>query len=227
MRRMTHVYHCSPVSRLAGLRAHSSPKQGRSGVYVAPSFFDSVAWAISYVAHKKRDARTYRHLTIYRLQAPREIVEKAWRSNSWENELFIPDWQAKLLKMDWQKTFTYEQLCDIHTAHYRKRTNGLLARSDIERTARRVRLTNCAAKHYLEFKEKFADLAMRGGHADQISVRKHLRQLACFILRGHWEPEVIHRVDNADLDKVKEAATMLRFYLNLGEQTIGQPRALA
>ena len=227
MKRMTHVYHCSPVSRLAGLRAHSSPKQGRSGVYVAPTFFDSVAWAISYVAHKKRGDHTYRYLTVYRLQAPRELVEKAWRSSSWENELFIPDWQVKLLKMDWHKTFTFHQLCEIHIAYSRKRVAGFMARSDVERTARRVRLTNCAAKHYLELKEKFADLAMRGGHVDQLSVRKHFRELARFIVKGSWEPEVIHRVDNADLDKVREAATMLRFYLNLGEQTIGQPRALA
>lgn len=169
--KMIHVYHVSPKENLWILRPQRSPKQGQSGVYVAPKFIDSVKWFTSYVAYKKGDTQNknrthraaeegkgwhgkdmqYQTAYIYTIECPKYVLNNAWYETEWEREYFIPENELHKLKVISMKKYTFQELNHINDRYYSLRNDR--TRTDVLAVAKEAR-NNIAARYYLELRDK-------------------------------------------------------------------------
>lgn len=152
------VYHVSPEAHLktirpARARAKSGSKLGR-GVFVAPKFKDALAWADSYVKHKKSSGQ-YKTLTIYTLQIPREILKTAYYAAWWEPEYFIPEELADQIQIVSSQTMTNKEIVSL----YRRSLSLYWQNRQIQSNPSKIKelaKTNLAAKLYLDLFDRFA-----------------------------------------------------------------------
>lgn len=181
----TYVYHVSPKSSIVRLRPTSARKglqaikQGTSGIYVAPKFRDAVAWATSFVGHKKYNTQkpnerlkekgggyhgdkfpeTYNNLTIYKIEVPEDLLKIVWKSSSWEPEYFIPAEYMDNLKIIKSKTYSMNDLILMDNKRSQKRTE--LASSSLL-TIKKASKSNLAARYYLELTDFYNQYLLKG-----------------------------------------------------------------
>lgn len=160
-REKVHVYHVSPKSDIYNLKPtgfHSGQQSislRQAGIYVAPKFSDAVAWAASYVAYKKSKEKhqdlVYKNLTIYEIEIPKDILQKAWKNDSWEPEYFISKEHMSQMRIVKSKTYSQKDLFQMYNTKLSKRSETYLnAVGNIKKVGKK----NIAAKYYLEITDE-------------------------------------------------------------------------
>lgn len=192
------VYHVSPMPNLKRIRpettrAETGKRLGR-GVFVAPKFRDALAWADSYVKHKKPGGQ-YKNLTIYELQIPRDVLRTLYYATWWEPEYFVPEELADQIRIISSKTMTNKEIVGLYRrilAIQFKEQQGL---PDLARI-RKLAKTNLAARLYIDLFDRHASERMRlRDHAREEQVKEALKKLKDMVLRpneeifGHDEAE--------------------------------------
>lgn len=228
----TYVYHISPVSNLKKIRptgvnkGQQSVKMGKAGIYVAPKFKDAVAWGTTYVAMKKYDTQKrnervkelgigthgekgpkhYQELTIYKIEIPKEILNKSeiWRSSFWEPEYFIPEEYVDEMRIVQSKTYTTNELSLMYNKFSQKRMEFMT--KDIE-IIKKISKTNLAAKYYLELITSYNNALLKGkkpiiSDSDNVGsehfIRQKIENLKQYMFsneRSSWRLEPIVKVD--------------------------------
>jgi len=176
-------YHVSPEASIQQFTPHYSPKLKMRGVYVSPTYRSLIAdWALGYVFWKKHEGK-HEHLhnvTIYRLGVPVEVanrVEKLWQdaldqayedqgfgvygSWLWGKQYFIPEQDLGQIEIISRKTLTFHEILDIDNRHCGYRRH--IFDCNLQKFATQVRLTNRAAKAYLDLLEAIREQALRDG----------------------------------------------------------------
>lgn len=197
-RKWEYVYHVSPKSDIRKLRAFGQSgnhvvDQKSPGVYVAPTFKDAVAWAISYVSHKKsymKMPRSYRkddekpnkryhekpsyykNITIYKLRVPSDVVRQSWGLNFWEPEIFIAEDDLSDVEIVSQKTYPTEELWDLHDRQRKKESE--YRQKDTDNAIADVTNTNLAAQEYLRLKNELANRVLKQGKSINLERAKDL-----------------------------------------------------
>lgn len=151
---------------------------GDAGIYLAPKFRDAVAWATSFVMHKKRDLHTrnrstrmddegkgypekdyyYRNLTIYEVEMPKELADSCWRNNTWEQEIFVPQDLMPQLRIVKSRTWDVQDLFNLYK---RQRDINNTMAGDDHSLVNRVAKTNVAAQAYKRYHDEYANLRLR------------------------------------------------------------------
>jgi hypothetical protein len=184
----THVYHVSPDPNIHKFRATGGNSgiqavpQKQAGLYVAPSSKDAIAWATSYVLHRRKPT-SYNSLTVYTIKVPKSIIKNAWYNSSWEKEFFIPEQQMDQLEIVARKTYTKDEFYDAGARTDGKRVE--LAHTKTKRDAEKLRLTNLAAKEYLRLSDKVSNESLTGKLARIDQIRELLKKLKSYL----YEPK--------------------------------------
>ncbi len=171
----SNIYKLKPTGRNSGVQA---VKQGQAGIYVAPSFMDSVKWWMTYVSGTKTkklrkiggypksdeaDAKfsyNYDIATIYEIEIPKKILDKCWFSNDWEKEYFIPEEYIPHLKIISSKKYHTNDLSKIYKKNERKKMDDLGSRelSKMQEASK----SNEAIRLYFYFKDKLNNFLLKG-----------------------------------------------------------------
>ena len=184
------VYHVSPHPNLKKIRpettrAKSGSRLGR-GVFVAPKFRDALAWADSYVKHKKPGGQ-YKELTIYKLQIPRDTLKTLYHASWWEPEYFVPEELADQIQIVSSKTMTNKEIVGLYRrilAIKFKEQQGL---PDLARI-RKLAKTNLAARLYIDLFDALADVRMKGqDDPREPEIKDALKKLKDMVLRQNHE----------------------------------------
>jgi len=184
------VYHVSPHPNLKKIRpettrAESGSRLGR-GVFVAPKFRDALAWADSYVKHKKPGGQ-YKELTIYKLQIPRDTLKTLYHASWWEPEYFVPEELADQIQIVSSKTMTNKEIVGLYRrvlAITFKERQGPPDRAKIRKLAK----TNLAARLYIDLFDTLADVRMRGqDDPREPEIKDALKKLKDMVLRQNYE----------------------------------------
>lgn len=159
--RMSTVYHVSPVSNMKKIRAGKQRNMTREhgrGVFVAPRFSDALAWADSFVKHKKPGGQ-YKNLTIYELEIPTETLRTLYHATWWEPEYMIPEELSDQIRIVSSRTFPNKEIVRL----YRRSLNLKFAEKQGNELVkiRGLAKTNLAARLYMDLFEKYANLRMR------------------------------------------------------------------
>ena len=185
---MRTVYHVSPRSGIRDLRAIGHSRgvraltgKGQPGLFVAPKFKDAVAWAVSFVSHKRTETQKpnerlkekeegggnhsekgvgpYKNLTVYEIEVPDEVLRRSPYTAWWEPEYFISSEEMPLLSIKKSKTYSMEELKSIYNKSLRERPN-YAPQGDQE--IKILAKTNKAARYILELKDLYNRLLMAG-----------------------------------------------------------------
>jgi len=115
----TTCWHASPKADITKFAGHAlkQEKTGKTGLYVAPTYLESIAWAASYVMHKKKGCDTYRNLSFYKLSIPREILNKAWKNDGWQKEFFIEEKHFSEIQIISHKTLSCNEITSLYARH--------------------------------------------------------------------------------------------------------------
>ena len=235
------VYHVSPRSDVFELRPTGSKKGQRSyigkkqsGVYVAPRFRDSVAWAVTYVGGIKSKSQkpnerlkekggglhgedgpiNYKYLTIYQMKVPKEILQKSAYESLWEPEYFISADNIDQLKIIKSKTYSLEELQFIYNRmsqkRYEVRGNDI---NDIKKASK----TNIAARYYLELIDIYNKKLMKGAkpllkepkstYGNEHFIHQKIEQLKKYIITSgnNWTSiKLIERPDKQQIEEIEK-----------------------
>jgi hypothetical protein len=184
------VYHVSPNPNLKKIRpertdAQSGSKLGR-GVFVAPKFRDALAWADSYVKHKKPGGE-YKNLTIYELNIPRDTLKNLYKSSWWEPEYFVPEELADQIQIVSSKTMTNKEIVGLYRRVLSLKFIERQGVSDLSRI-KRLAKTNTAARLYIDLFDTHARELMRlRDPAREIEIKEALKKLKDLVLRPNEE----------------------------------------
>jgi hypothetical protein len=182
----THVYHVGPRSDMFKLRpiGHSkgtraSIGKGQPGLFVAPKFRDAVAWAVTYISHKKyytqkptervkekgggwhseKGVQDYKNLTIYKINVPKEILKKSSYTYSWEPEFFISSEHLDQMNIVSSKTYNIYELSKMYSKRSNKRSESHPSKlANIKKVAK----TNLAARLYLKLLDSYNSALLQG-----------------------------------------------------------------
>jgi hypothetical protein len=232
------VYHVSPRSDMFELRPTGSKKGVRSyigkkqsGVYVAPRFRDSVAWAVTYVGgiksqsqkpnerlkekgggwHGENGPRDYKHLTIYQIKIPKEILEKSTYESFWEPEYFIPEEHMDSMRIIKSKTYSIKDLQKLYeksnAKRYEVKGNDI---NDIKKASK----TNIAARYYLELIDIYNKKLMKGAkpllkepestYGNEHFIHQKIEQLKKYIITSNNNWTSIKLIERPDKQQIKE-----------------------
>lgn len=193
----TYVYHASPESGIFRFKptghhgGYQQVRMNRGGLYVAPKFSDAVAWATSYVAHKKgknhptsADPIFFRNITIYKIRIPKKILFYSWKSSDWEKEFFISDDDLDSLKITSRKTYSFHDLIRVCQKENRKKWDCSRSRWDV--ATAHARTHNLAAKYYLQLKDELNTLRLSGWDGNVQAVTELISGLANFLWDVPW-----------------------------------------
>lgn len=174
--RMSTVYHVSPVNNMKKIRAgrqRSMTKEHGRGVFVAPRFSDALAWADSFVKHKKPGGQ-YKNLTIYELEIPTETLRTLYHATWWEPEYMIPEELSDQIRIVSSRTLPNKEIVRL----YRRSLNLKFAEKQGNELATISALakTNLAARLYLDLFNSYAATRM-GGRPEQNEIKDALERL--------------------------------------------------
>ena len=235
------VYHVSPRSDMFELRPTGSKKGVRSyigkkqsGVYVAPKFRDSVAWAVTYVGgiksqsqepnerlkekgggwHGEDGPRNYKNLTIYQIKIPKEILHKSAYESFWEPEYFISEDDMDKLKIIKSKTYSLGELQFIYDRASKKRYEFI--GNDIN-YIKKASKTNIAARYYLELIDLYNKKLMKGGkpllkdpksiYGNEHFIHQKIEELKKYIIinNNNWTSiKLIEKLNKQQIEEIEK-----------------------
>jgi len=204
----TYVYHASPEAGLYIMRPRGRKKglqvrkQGQAGIYVAPNFSTAVKWATSFVTWKKGKMKPprgsdygphhgkplyYQNITIYKIKAPKNLIDNAWSASWWEKEHFIPEEFIPNLEIVSSKTFSIQDLFRLERREAQIK-NEKVPGWDAARAAPLVKQTNIAAREWLQLKDVYANKLLRKkiGYMDKDKINGLLHRLERFFI-ADWD----------------------------------------
>jgi len=181
----TIVYHVSPESDIHTFRPRGKNTgtqaipMDQPGIYVAPTFFDSLKWWFSFVGGKKRDQQTqnrserlvgkgkgfhsgpmyYQNLTIYKLSIPKVILDQSWGSNFWEKEFFISKDNLKSINIVGKRTYAAKEALSLLKRMENTKSEQENPKKSFDETAKKVR-TSEISNLYLKLKEQYREILL-------------------------------------------------------------------
>jgi hypothetical protein len=235
----TYVYHTSPESGIYKFKptghhkGRQSIRMNRGGLYVAPKFSDAVAWATSYVAHKKgkkhpKSPRSifYRDITIYKIRVPKQTIADSWGASWWEAEHFIADEHLDSLEIVSKKTYHYHDLIQLYKKEHSKKYDCSRSRWDIATT--HARSHNIAAKYYLQLKEELNTLLLAGWKGNVAEVKSLLSNLPDFLWDCRWavgfDAKPKEKLTTEEVEKVEKIVAKIRKVFENGRKERDESR---
>lgn len=248
----TAVYHVSPNSSIGVLKptgshkGQQSVKMNQGGIYVAPKFKDAVAWAVSYVGGKKyntqkpnerlkekesgggrhgeKGPRSYKELTIYKIEIPKELLKNVWSSSFWEPEYFIPSEHMSQLKIIKSETYS---LSELQVLHARIGNKKFEVKGSDNKSIEKASKTNLAARYYLELTDLYNKKLLSGKKPiirtpDFSSQNDHLihqkiQELKKYIITSGNNWSTIKIIDRLSPQEIKEVEQIYNNIKNLIE----------
>lgn len=188
------VWHVSPNSSIYKLKATGrnsgvqAIKQGQAGIYVAPSFMDSIKWWTSYVSGTKlrklkdrggfpnEDGSPFKYgygeAALYEIEIPKSILSKCWYSEDWEKEYFVPEEFIDEMKIISVKKLSSSEIKKIYD-NYEKRKQVVRSNQFVKEYQK-----NFAYKTQEEYKSKFADFRLKTGYSIPKEIESILANLS-------------------------------------------------
>lgn len=235
--RLTTVYHVSPRSDIftlrsigskKGLRAYIGKKQ--SGIYVAPKFRDALAWASTYVSHKKEDSqkpnerlkekgggihgekgpRKYSYLTIYEIQVPTEVLKKSEFNTFWEPEYFISKEFIDTMKIVKSTTYSRLKIEEMYNKILLKRYEFVPQGVN---SIKSISKTNLAAKYYLELTEYYNKLRLSKKIDYNETIKEEIDKLKEYF--GYYDNNIYRLKDKLGVKEMIEVEEIYKKVKNM------------
>ena len=153
----TTCWHVSPVANIKKFVGHAirQEKTGKTGLYVAPTYSESIAWAASFVMHKKKGRENYRDLSFYKLSVPRKVLNGAWKAAWWQKEFFVEEIHFPEIQIISHETLHRDEVINLYDRHRSvawTHQNGRV-KNDLENNK-----TNIAITEHRRLTEQFRDI---------------------------------------------------------------------